>query len=269
MKISWIILTWNSKKYIRKCIDSIMALSNIENEVIITDNGSTDGTVEYIKQLYNDKVQLNVLPVNNGTTISRNIGIKQVDVDADYVCILDSDTEVNTEAILYLSEILSKEPNALMAGPRLITADGIEQPSARDFPTLTSKIFKACPIKNIEELGRKLERCKNEKTDKYFKAGVIMSACWLIKPEAFKEIGLLDEYYFYSPEDTEYCLRIHTKGRDVLYCPEVSIIHEWQRISKKKIISKFNWESLKGHIHMFKQYHYCLSTRNLYRETNS
>lgn len=266
MKIAWIILTWNSKECIDRCIDSIINLSNIEHQIIITDNGSTDGTAKYIKQKYGDRVILIELTENKGTTIPRNMALKRIDQDIDYACILDSDTEINIEAVTYLTKVLEMEPNSLIAGPKLLTRDGEVQPSARNFPTITSKIFKACPLKRMEQLGREMERCVNEREDSYYKAGVIMSACWMMKPIAFKTIGLLDEYYFYSPEDTEYCLRVHVNGKDVLYCPEVAIIHDWQRLSKKKLLSKFNFESLKGHIHMFKQYHYCFSTRKLYKE---
>lgn len=264
MKIAWVILTWNSEKYIEKCINSILTLSGIKNQIIIADNGSSDGTIGIIRGKYKDAAELIELPENRGTTVPRNMAIKRADKDIDYICILDSDTEVNTEAVLFLADVLQKESNALMAGPRLLTRNGEIQPSARDFPTITSKLFKACPIKKIEQIGRRMEYCKNEKKDSYFKAGVIMSACWMIKPIAFKMLGLLDEYYFYSPEDTEFCLRIHVHGKDVLYCPEVAIIHDWQRLSKRKIVSKFNYESLKGHLHMFRQYRYCFSTRRLY-----
>lgn len=265
MKIAWVILTWNSEKYIKKCIDSILSLPDIDSQIIITDNGSKDRTVALIKKNYGSRVLLIELPENRGTTAPRNMAIKKADKDADYICLLDSDTEVNGKAVRYLTEVLEKEPNALVAGPKLLSRDGKAQPSARNFPTITSKILKACPLKRVEQAGRKMERCIHSRENAYYKAGVIMSACWMVKPEAFETIGLLDEYYFYSPEDTEYCLRIHINGKDVLYCPEVAIRHEWQRLSKKKIFSRFNTKSLKGHIHMFIQYGYCFSTRKLWR----
>lgn len=264
LKIAWIILTWNSEKYIGTCIDSILHLKEINHQIVIVDNGSSDRTVALLQSVYKRNIHLITLHENKGTTVPRNIAIKRVDKNVDYVCILDSDTEVNLKAIKYLIEVLEKEPKAAMAGPKLMTRKGQVQPSARNFPTLTSKIFKACPIKKLEMIGRRMERCINQKEDSYYKAGVIMSACWMIKPIVFQKIGLLDEYYFYSPEDTEYCLRIHKAGYDVLYCPEVAIIHEWQRVSKEKIFSKHNFESLKGHIHMFRQYRYCFSTKKLY-----
>ena len=69
-----------------------------------------------------------------------------------------------------------------------------------------------------------------------------------------ESIGLLDEKIFYSPEDVEYCVRAWKKGLRVIYCPEAHIIHATQRISKKKLISKHNWEHLKGLIYFFGKY---------------
>lgn len=262
MKIAWIILTWNSAGYIQSCIDSILCLKKIENQIIVIDNGSADNTVQILEK-YKEKIKLIRFCKNQGTTVSRNEGIRHVDKNADYICILDSDTEINEEAIIKLTASLKNDDKAMIAGPKLVTRSGAEQPSARTFPTVTTKVLKACPIKKIEEIGRRMEQCRNAKTGETFQADVIMSACWMIKPQLIEKIGMLDEYYRYSPEDTEYCLRTQKAGYKVLYCPDAVIIHEWQRLSKKKLISKINFESLKGHIHMFRQYRYCFSTKRL------
>lgn len=261
MKIAWIILTWNSADYIPKCIDSILKLKDISNQIIVIDNGSSDNTVRILEK-YNNEIKLIKLEKNYGTTIPRNQGIKNIDDEVDYICILDSDTEVNHNAVWELIKCLRSDDKAMIAGPKLVSRDGTEQPSARLFPTLTSKILKACPIKRVESIGKRLERCPDLKED-VFQADVIMSACWMIKPQLIEQIGMLDEYYFYSPEDTEYCLRTQKAGYKVLYCPKAVIIHEWQRLSKKKLISRVNFESLKGHIHMFRQYNYLFSTKKL------
>lgn len=262
MKITWVILTWNSAGCIQSCIDSILCLKKIENQIIVIDNGSTDNTVQILEK-YKEKIELIRFCKNQGTTVSRNEGIKRADKDVDYICILDSDTEVNDEAIIKLTASLQNDDKVMIAGPKLVTRSGVEQPSARAFPTLTTKVLKACPIKKVEELGRRMEQCRNAETRGAFQADVIMSACWMIKPQLIEEIGMLDEYYFYSPEDTEYCLRTQKAGYKVLYCPDAVILHEWQRLSKKKLISKVNFESLKGHIHMFRKYHYCFSVKKL------
>ena len=91
----------------------------------------------------------------------------------------------------------------------------------------------------------------------------LMSACWLVRPEVFDKAGLLDEKIFYAPEDAEFCIRVWKAGYKVAFCPEARIIHEWQRLSKKKLISRMNLEHLKGLAHMFRRHRYLLSAEKL------
>lgn len=66
----------------------------------------------------------------------------------------------------------------------------------------------------------------------------VIGACQMIRREAFKEVGLLDEHIFYGPEDADFCIRLHEKGWKIYFLPYVSIIHEYQQISRKKFFSK-------------------------------
>ena len=93
--------------------------------------------------------------------------------------------------------------------------------------------------------------------------GYLMSACWLIRRECIEDIGLLDENIFYAPEDVEYCIRAWKKGWHVLYDGRCSIIHEWQRLSRKKLISKHNWEHIKGLMYLFNKYGFYFSSERI------
>ena len=90
-----------------------------------------------------------------------------------------------------------------------------------------------------------------------------MSACWLIKKEVIEHIGYLDEKIFYAPEDVEYCIRAWKNGYRIMYCRDAEIIHEWQRLSRKKLFSRHNWEHIKGLAYMFCKYRYCFNTDKL------
>ena len=91
----------------------------------------------------------------------------------------------------------------------------------------------------------------------------LMSACWLIRPDVLAKTGLLDDEIFYAPEDAEYCIRVWKTGFQVAFCPRATIIHEWQRLSKKKLVSKMNWEHIKGLAYMFKKHRYLFTTQKL------
>ena len=83
MKISYIILTWNSEKYIKKCIESIFNIKEFSNNIIVIDNGSNDLTREILKK-YEPAISNIFLDNNIGTTKSRNLGIKKIDKDIFY-----------------------------------------------------------------------------------------------------------------------------------------------------------------------------------------
>ena len=100
-------------------------------------------------------------------------------------------------------------------------------------------------------------------SDDSYPVDYLMSACWLLRPEVFESAGLLDEKIFYAPEDAEFCIRVWKAGYQVAYCPTVSIIHEWQRLSKKKLISRINWEHMKGLTYMFWKHRYFLNAEKL------
>lgn len=265
IKIAFIILTWNSEKYINNCIKSILDLNFSKKYISIVDNGSTDSTLEILENLRSDKknVYLNLIKLKNnlGTTISRNLAIKEVKDKVDYICILDSDTIINQNAIEHMIILLNKSKKNGIVGPMMKSLDGTIQPSGRNIPTLTVKVLKVLPFSFIKKIGEDLEKIDIKYDNNILKVGYLMSACWLIKVEVIEKIGLLDEKIFYAPEDVEFCLRAWINGYNVLYDKNIEIIHEWQRISRKKLISKHNWEHIKGLIYLFFKYKYMFSTK--------
>lgn len=266
--IGFVILVWNSEKVIDNCLKSIISLESYIPKIVVIDNGSTDCSLKILKtykEQYPETVSIIHFDENKGTTYSRNAGLIYLDkIPTDYYCILDSDTQVNDYAFIKMEQELLNNPNYGIIGPKLISLDGSQQMSARTFPTLIEKIFKALPFKNIQKLGENLESIKiTSSNKKSYPVDYLMSACWFMKKDVLSKVGLLDERIFYAPEDAEYCIRIWKSGYQVAFCSEAEIIHEWQRLSKKKLISRINYEHIKGLIYMFWKHKYLFSTSNL------
>lgn len=265
-RIGFVILVWNSEKVIDKCLLSICNLKQVEPFIVLVDNGSSDNSINIVNQ-YIDKLHLELIKYdyNMGTTVSRNAGIRRLkQVRPDYYCILDSDTEVNDEAFAKLIMEMDKNPTYGIIGPTLVSSSGLVQMSARSFPTALEKFYKAVPIKRIQAKGEKMEIQRPAYPDAVsYPVDYLMSAFWLIRPDTLSKVGLLDEKIFYAPEDAEYCICVWKSGYQVAFCPGASIIHEWQRLSKKKLFSKMNWEHIKGLCYMFRKHHYLVSTKKL------
>lgn len=269
--IGFVILTWNSEKFIGNCLKSVLALDSgkFSVKIIVVDNGSDDSTVSeinkflHIKRLPSDfTIELVKLDKNYGTTFSRNIAIKKFlsDPDIKYISILDSDTVVSTETYEKLCDIIDSDSGCAIVGPKIFLNGGAVQVSGRNIPTLKEKIFKVIPIKRLNEKALVLESSLREDGKGTVNVGYLISACWLMKKEIFSTVGLLDEKIFYAPEDAEFCIRCHLAGYSVKYCYDVSIFHEWQRLSKKNFFSIHNYEHIKGLIYIFLKYKYLLNT---------
>lgn len=262
-EITFVILTWNSEEYIGGCLDSIASFTHIPSRVIIVDNGSTDATIEIAEAhlpacnsllLKQDK--------NLGTTVSRNIAFAEIG-ESPYVCVLDSDTIVNEAAFLTMLNVLKNDESVGIVGPTMRNAAGIEQLSGRNLPSLGIKIRKAIPIKGFQARGAKLEQPDTPILDGLQNVPYLLSACWLMKTSLLCEVGMLDENIFYAPEDVDYCVRVWEAGYRVVRCWNANIIHEYQRISKKKLLSKMNLEHVKGLIYYFIKHGYLFKQKNV------
>lgn len=274
IKIGFVILAWNSQKCIGDCIASIHHLDKnaITGKTIVIDNGSTDDTVKVINEINKQYVSnsgfecsIKQLDRNYGTTYSRNIGLELLlgHNDIDYICILDSDTVVNTEALVKLVAALETDKHCGIIGPRMKDKNDIYQRSGRNIPTLTEKLFKVLPIKVLRDMGVQMESSVSENGTGCVQVGYLLSACWMMNKNTVRDVGFLDEKIFYAPEDVEYCIRCQKAGYTVKYCYDAEIIHEWQRLSRKKVFSKHNFEHIKGLAYMFMKHRYMFSTKKL------
>lgn len=257
--IGFVILTWNSERYIRKCIESIFLLRDLHVVICVVDNGSSDQTVQILEDLRRRSIPLSMeldiicLEENRGTTISRNIGIKKILSRIKNLCILDSDTIINKKAVLDMLQVLHGDEKNGIIGPKMETSGGVEQQSGRNIPSIKLKLLKVLPVKSLRRRGEEMERIADIHED-VAPVGYLMSACWFMRADFVRENGLLDEKIFYAPEDVEYCLRAWRNGYRVLLDRRVKIVHEWQRLSRKKFISKHNWEHIKGLFYLYNKY---------------
>lgn len=265
MILSIIILTWNSAKYIKRCIESIYKnITDIGFEVIVVDNGSKDGTAEILSgysKIYNN-LEVIYFNKNLGTTITRNLAVKKS--KGEFILFLDSDTVIKSDSINILLEVIKRDENIGIAAPRLFYPDNSIQPSCKKFPTLTIKILKFLNLDNIArpmELFEK-EVYKNE-FSKIIEVDYCISACLLVRRSALESIGLFDERIFYAPEDVDLAIRMWEKGFKTLYVPKAVVIHHAQRISKRSI--KMTFIHTVGLIYFFLKHRYLFRREKIYK----
>jgi GT2 family glycosyltransferase len=258
MDISFVLLTWNSEKYIERCLESLLADirgRGMSYEIFIVDNGSTDNTASVLKMFqsrYPDRIKLICLNRNTGTTYSRNLALKQA--SGKYIVIMDSDVELIHKGTLSdLIKLLEMDEHFGLAAPRLLYPSGSLQKSTDIFPTVFTKIFRYFFLKLIEKRESRLP----QKIQPY-PVDYAISAVWVIKKDVMKTVGLLDENIFYSPEDVDYCLRLWKSGYKIIYEPRVPVIHHTQEISRGFKLNSAMLNHIKGLIYYFRKHGYFL-----------
>lgn len=257
MDISFVILTWNSEKYIKACLENIILeveKNNLDYEIYIVDNGSNDKTVDIINtfmERFPGKIRPIYLDRNMGTTYPRNLALKKA--TGKYLCIMDSDVELGNATIYNSIKTLETESDVGIVAPKLIYPNGKLQKSTDNFPTLISKIIRFFFLKRIEKKER-----ENNDYKGIFPVDYAISALWFFKKQLLEKVGLLDEEIFYSPEDVDYCLRVWKSGFKVVYNGEVASVHHTQEISRGFRLNKAFISHIKGLIYYFIKHRYFL-----------
>ena len=232
--VSIIIVSYNSRDYLKKCMDSIMRfpphLSQNEYEIIIVDNNSTDGSVALIEKEYLrfGFIRLFKNDANRGFSHANNLAIKNS--NSRYFLLLNSDTEVYENSIDGLLEFFEglkeKKTNIGIAGPKIINSDGSVQLSCRRFPSFINAAFYTI-LAGIKPDNRFSRRYKLTDADRSrpFAVDWVSGSAMMISAEALKHTGLFDENYFMYVEDVDLCYRMWQSQFRVYYYPLVKILH--------------------------------------------
>ena len=260
VKVSIVILTWNSERHIDACLASLeQGLRKFSSEVIVIDNGSKDASCAVIENNW-PGVRLVRNAENRGVAAARNQGIRLA--GGDYVLVLDDDTVVQAGAFDCMVRYMEGRPEVGLCGPKLTDADGQLQLSCRQFPTLTDKLARRLPA----FAGRRMtETVEMAHWDHGTVRAVdyVIGACQMMRRRALQEVGLFDERIFYGPEDIDICLRLRQAGWQVVYHPEAVVVHNERRLTtslRSGLILKHLW----GLGYFFVKHGYLLSRRRLY-----
>ena len=232
MDISFVILNYKTKGLLKNCIRSLKEAEwgDFNYEIIVVDNNSKDG----IKKMLQDNFT-NIIFVqsqrNLGMGAGNNLGIKQA--KGKYIAVLNPDTMANKDSFTKLFQFMEEQPRVGLAGPKLINPDGQVQYTRCRFPNFLIPIYRRTPLKKISAVKDKIDKylTKDRDYDEVGRADWLYGACFFIRAETLKKIGLFDERFFLGFEDTDLCRRIWKIGEEVWYYPKSSIIHYPHRFS--------------------------------------
>src|ERR1035437_3381190 len=225
MQLSIVIICWNDWKVIENCLRSIIeGTHQIQYEVIVSDNGSTDGSVEKIRAQF-PAVRLLENRANLGFAKGNNVGIGEA--RGEYVLILNPDTIVHDGSLDRWVEFADRLPEAGAFGCRVLNPDGTYQGPARPFPTISRTLIAALGLRFLGRLRYPVLSDEYEGWGGETEREVDWQSgcCVLLRGDLLRKLGGFDERFFYQFEEVDLCRRVWNAGYRIRYTPAVSITH--------------------------------------------
>ncbi len=239
-----VIPNWNLKTDLGECLDSLSQSTYASHRVIVVDNGSTDGSPDFVKERY-PWVSLIVLPENRGYAAALNAGIvKAVEQGANYVFALNNDTVVEKDAIATLVDVMASDESIAIAAPKILYHD---HPAT--IYRLGDRIYPWLPLPLAFGQGW---------SDRPRFSGVmefdyVTGCAMLVRTSLFLEIGLFDTGFFMYYEDADFCRRARRRSHRIV-CVGDAVIYHKASLSAKKIGGSIVKTRARNRVRFYRRY---------------
>lgn len=250
--VSIITITMNHLGYITEMMNSLFTTGKptVPFEMIIVDNCSTDGTVDFIRSHY-PHVKIVQNKEIYGFAKNNNIGVQEA--TGEFLFILNPDIIVRPHAIDRLYHYAKGHPDCGIVAPRLLNMDGTQQYSARHFLSLQTLFHRVLTKGNDRSNNKKVVNylMKDLPLDKPSEVDWCMGAALFISRQFYNELGGFDNNFFLYVEDMDMCFRCWNKKRKVIYFPLSEFLHAHKRDSR--YVNKRTWIHLKSFLYFLKK----------------
>jgi GT2 family glycosyltransferase len=261
LDLSIIIVNWNTRDLLRDCLRSVYeSEGDFAFEVIVVDNCSNDGSAEMVRKEF-PEVHLIESDTNAGYACANNLGLRRL--QARYYLLLNPDTVLPLHALEQMVAFMDAQPEAGMAGPKLVMADGsLDLACRRSFPTPENSFYKLFGLSrlfpNSERFGQ--YNLTYLDPDEMAEVDSVVGAFLMVRREVVEQVGVLDEEYFMYAEDLDWALRAKQAGWKVYYYPEVTVLH-YKRQASEQNRRRAQFEFWRA-MYIFYNKHYADDTRS-------
>jgi GT2 family glycosyltransferase len=240
MKLSVIILNYNVRFFLELCVLSVEnALKNIDSEIIVIDNNSSDESCEMIKTRF-PNVKLIQNNENLGFPKGNNIGVAQA--KGDYICILNPDTVVAEDTFEKVLAFAKKTKDIGIIGVKLIDGTGNFLPeSKRGIPTPWVAFTKITGLYKVFSKSNLFNKyyAQHLTSNQTGKVDILVGAFMFLKKELYQEVGGFDEDCFMYSDDIDLSYMVLQKGKSNYYFHETTVIHyKGESTSKNAVYMK-------------------------------
>ena len=238
--VSVVVVTYNALPWVEQCLDSVR-----DYETIVVDHGSTDGTLDLVREKFPDARVIE--QDNRGMGGGNNAGMRAA--NGRYFFLLNSDAWLVNGALDALVAYADEHPDAAVVGPRLLNVDGSVQRSVRGEPTLWRLATEYFFIRKLAPDSKLLNPLYAGGFDHASEreAEWLSGPALLVRRDAADAVGLFDEAFFLFGEETDWLTRFRRAGWKVLFFPGAEVVH----VGGATHGGRMYVENLRGHVRWF------------------
>jgi N-acetylglucosaminyl-diphospho-decaprenol L-rhamnosyltransferase len=265
-----VIVNYKTRDLLRECLQSIYeSRGDFGYQVCVVDNCSQDGSCAMVEKEFS-QVRLIESEVNGGYAYANNLGLRAFgfaptsdepsETTPRYALLLNTDILLPPSALQEMLDFLDTHPEAGVAGPRLVLADGnLDLACRRSFPSPEISFYRMVGLSKLFPKSRRFGRYNLTylDPDEVTEVDSVMGAFMLVRAEALKQVGLLDESFFMYGEDLDWAYRIKEAGWKVYYNPQVTVLHYKRASSRHSRRAVYEFYRA---MHIFYRKHYAATT---------
>jgi len=236
-----VVLNWRNAPSTVACLDSLSTVREPAFDIVVVDNGSGDGSEQYIRTCYQSVTVLQT-GNNSGYAGGNNLGVRfALDHGARSVLILNNDTTVAVNALRQLLDALTADPKCGIVTPMLVDPSEPQQVWA-----LGGTVDDRTGAVTRLHAGESSDSWKEKPP---VAVDVAQGAAMLARAEVFERIGPLDESYYLYYEETDWCLQARAAGFSILAVPSARV---WHHVSKTLGAASpiIDYYMLRNHLHL-------------------
>lgn len=271
MDLGIVILNYNTGGLLRTCLRTVYASQgDVTFQVCVVDNASTDDSVAMVRAEF-PEAEVIASQVNGGYSYGNNLGLRHFGFvetplgqakgpTPRYALLLNPDTEVPPTALADMVAFMDARPQCGIAGPKLVRLDGsLDLACRRSFPSPEVSAYRIMGLSKLFPHSQRFGRYNLTYLDPDVLTEVdsVVGAFMMLRAEAIRQVGLLDETFFMYGEDLDWAFRIKQQGWQVWYNPRVTVLHVKEAASKTS--SKARYEFYRAML-IFYRKHYEAST---------
>ena len=238
--VSVVVVTYNALPWVERALESVRG-----HETIVVDHGSSDGTLELVRERFPDARLIQ--QENKGLGGGSNAGMRIA--SGDYFLLLNSDAWALDDGVERLAAFAVEHPEAAVVGPRLLNPDGSLQRSVRGDPTLWRLATEYFFLRKLAPRTRTLNAFYGAAFahDEVREAEFVMGSVMLVRREAVDTVGFFDEDFFMFSEETDWLYRFRQAGWKVFFTPEAEFVHVGGATTRQNWGPMFR-EQIRGHV---------------------